>query len=527
MAKNTTASVIIDGVPLDEILTGDQLNPGEIQNLKKDAALAALGVPPGGGDPAQPFVIPNPQNYVAQLVAGKSFYFNPDQAIRASRENAVNMRRDLAILEPLQARQLAVAQLPWHIEPENLRNKKQLKVAAQIEKIIAEIPDFLRFKLALLEAVFYGRYAVNLHYIWDHSTGTKRMICDDWNPINGDSIDYKQWTNEVAIKTGIPFSSHGKHLAVEPSEIGLTHVLTPWEREAFVIHTHLYQAGDYLHPVEAAYVKGVGLRTFIYWTWWLKHETLGILMNYIDRYGTGITIFYFDSGNPQSEAAVRSLAQSYAHNNIILWPRIAGTDHGASGIERIQPDANGINNLLKVIKEYYNEQISRYIRGQDSTAEGSKGGKAVADLHASTFSKIVNMDAINLEETFNKELLPVLMKYNFPDANFKCRFKIAVERPDPKEFLDAAKVFYDLGGVLDESQLRSTMGFAKPNQEDDVLSKKQAMIEGTLNPKGDQNIRISPTGEKEKPQMLDNDVENSLESNDLDQPDDGLESGGD
>ena len=456
---------------------------------------------------------------MAQLVAGKNFYFNPDQAIRDSRENAVIMRRDLSILEPLQARQLAVAQLPWHIEPENANSRKQVRVCSQVQKIIEDIPDFLKFKLALLEAVFYGRYGVNLHYTWDYSTGKKRMICDDWNPINGDSIDYKQWTTEVAIKVGIASSTHGAHLAVEPSEIGLTHVLTPWEREAFVIHTHLYQAGDYLHPVEAAYVKGVGIRTFIYWTWWLKHTTLGILMNYLDRYGTGITIFYFDSGNPQSEAAVRNLAQSYAHNNIILWPRVAGTEHGAAGIERIQPDANGINNLLKVIDEYYNKQISRYIRGQDSTAESGHGGAKVADLHASTFSKIVNMDAINLEDTFNKELIPVLMKYNFPEANFKPKFRINVERADPQKFLEAAKLFWDMDGALEEDQIRSTMGFSKPNGEASVLSKKKSLMEGTLNPKGDQNIRISETGKKEMPIVKETDPEVD--------PANGIESGGD
>ena len=45
MAKNTTADVIIDGIPLDEIITGDLQTPMELENLKKDAMLSKLAFP--------------------------------------------------------------------------------------------------------------------------------------------------------------------------------------------------------------------------------------------------------------------------------------------------------------------------------------------------------------------------------------------------------------------------------------------------------------------------------------------------
>ena len=56
----------------------------------------------------------------------------PDEAIKASRTNARNMLRSLAIREPLQARMLAVAELPWHIEPEDKKDIAQLAVAKEI-----------------------------------------------------------------------------------------------------------------------------------------------------------------------------------------------------------------------------------------------------------------------------------------------------------------------------------------------------------------------------------------------------------
>jgi hypothetical protein len=90
----------------------------------------------------------------------------------------------------------------------------------------------------------------------------------------------------------------------------------------------------------------------------------------------------------------------------------------------------------------------------------------------------------------------VIMKYNHPEDEFKCYFKTAVERPDPTQWLEAAKVFYDMGGKVKSDEVRSVMGFSRPAEGDDVLSKEASIAAGLDTKPGGQEININ----RDKPQ---------------------------
>lgn len=461
VAATPKADVLIDGIPIP-------MDP----DWKPDPLRDVTYVAPAAGKE----VLKSIQQSVAVLNAGRRFYFVSDEALRDSRKNARDMENNLAIKEPLQARNLAVAQMPWSVEPPDKKDEIQAFVAGEIEDIIRSIPKLASYIYDLLQATWYGRYAVQNLYKFDWTKGFKRLIVYDWQPIHGDSLVYKWDTNAVAIRVGLSQAwGSGSGLDTvtsEPADVSRAHVLTPWERESFCVHTHMLLPGDFFDPMQMGNVRGVGIRSFVYWTYWLMDQCTRILTEYMERMGTGFTIFKFASGNKEAYEAVNSLAQAETFSNIILWPTIPGEDD-PNAIQRIEPSLNAITNLLKVLNDYWGAQIRRFIQGQDSTSESKTAGigSGLSELHAMTFQRLIKFDADNLADTLTQELVRVIQKYTFPETDFHCRFRIHTDKPDPREYLESAKLFFDMGGELDMDEVSSTIGYSKPTKDSAILSK--------------------------------------------------------
>lgn len=460
-------------------IDGTRITPETPEIAAINATLKAL--PPVGGQ----WVVPNVQQYVGLVQTISKFYQTPDEALRDSRVNARTMLRNLVIREPLQARMLATAELPWHIEPEDKRDRVQLRQAETIQRIIESIPDFLKYRYSLLWAIWFGRSGVQNRYIWDFSSGQKRLKVKEWSPVHGDSLVYKWDSDDVAVYTGMYNGFDGtREVTTEPAWLSRAHTLTDSrdykklslsERQAFVIHAHDLMPGDFLTPEDAGGVKGVGIRSVVYWTWRILQEVSGWLIEFLERVGTGITIWRYTRGNEESYKAVKQIAESQSSQAAVLFPVDPALGHNAEDVQRIEPNAVGIDNMMRVLDQYYGSQVRRYIVGQDATSQSTPHGLSERDLTAeNTFNRIVRYDAINLQETLTRDLVSVIKEWTFPDSNYECRFVINIDRPDPKEFLDADKTFHELGGALDEDELRGIIGLSKPSDDSAVLQSAQA-----------------------------------------------------
>lgn len=425
-------------------------------------------------------MVPPVQQFAGINIAGKNFFRNPDEAYQVSPENSYRMWYDLDIAEPLQARILACAQLPWYIEPEEKKDKLQVERASEVQRIIEETPGFLKLKVALLHAIWFGKYAIQNEYEWAFRKGRKYLRVKRWSPVHGDSIYFKFDSQKVGVLCtlggGIPGTVS---LTTEPTDIGPAHVLSDHEREAFIIHTHLHLSNDWHKLLKAGQVKGIGLRDSVYWTWWNKNESMGLLQEYMERVGLGMTIYRYEASSPESLAAVQKLAENQTSNMQIFWPRTQDKSFGGADIERIEPSSVGMTNFMEVINEYRAE-LKRMIVGQDLTSESNATGLGsnLADVHQNTFMRLVSLDATNLEETFTTEFVNIIHKYSFPEDDFKLKFKIAVEKPDPKEYIEAAKSFIEMGGSIIEDEVRDVLGFTRPDTDDVVLSKAQMEGQG-------------------------------------------------
>ena len=429
-------------------------------------------LPPGGGRYSSPHFLT-----FSQIVnsVSRTYRWTFDEALRHNRQNALAIRRDPVVMDALRSRQIPTAQLPWHIEVENDKDTRQAEAAQQLTKVIEGIPNFQRLKMHLLEALWWGRYGVQLLYEWDYSTGTKRLVVREHRPINGDKLSFKH-----SGRAGILV--HASYPGTwELTDQGRAHFFTPEERESVILHKHEPEDADFFEPELAGGVHGVGIRSRIYWFWWLRSQVSAFLMDYLERVGAGgFTIYYYEAGSSSSLSEVKKAAEEQHRNNTILFPRYRDGSTGGPGVQRVEASNAGAQLLQALVQGYFDEVIRRYILGQNLTSEtaGTGMGSGVADLHADTFSRLVKYDAINLAETLTTDLVVVLQKYMFPGLP-PMRLVMDVDKPNARDVLESAQAFYSMGGTIDEDELRSIIGLAKPQPGHSMLAKM-----GNLSPAG-------------------------------------------
>ena len=422
------------------------------------------GMPLAGGQ----WAIPHHLSF-AQVTnwASRTYRWTFDEALKHSHTNSLAVRRDPVVMDALRSRQLPTAQLPWHLECEDDQDTRQAEAQQELTKTIEQIPYFQRYKLQLLEALWWGRYAVQNIYAWDFSTGTRRLVVRSHRPINGDKLIFR-YSGEVGGLVHATFPGQW-----DVTDRGRAHFFSPEERETLVIHTHEPEDADFFEPELAGAIQGVGIRSRIYWFWWLRSQVTAFLMDYLERVGAGgFTIYYYEAGNSSSLNEVKAAAEEQHRNNVVLFPRYRDGSTGGPGIQRLEPSNSGAQLLQGLITNYFDNVIRRYILGQNLTSEtaGTGLGSGVADLHADTFARLVKYDAINLGETLTQDLVRVLQKYTYPDIP-PLKFVFDVDKPNAKDVLEAAQAFYMMGGAVDEDELRSIIGLARPQPGHAILAK--------------------------------------------------------
>jgi len=250
-------------------------------------------------------------------------------------------------------------------------------------------------------------------------------------------------------------------------------------RKAFIIHKHEIEDGSFYDGRSAGMIHGVGLRTRVYWPWWFKQKINQWAMEFIERFALGIQIWYYEHGNPESEAQVRAAAEEFSSENVILFPRPIGTEKQGPGYERIEPGTGGIQFFFDLLDNYWGKMIRKMIIGQELTSETAPTGlgSEVAKVHKDTFTNIIRYDALNLEETLTHEYLKVLAEYNYPGIEWKPRLELIIKEPDPKPIMEAAKMVADMGGNISEEELMKIAGLTRPEEGEKTLG-RSAMMPG-------------------------------------------------
>lgn len=464
-------------------------------------------LPPAGGL----FTVPDYLQYSGIFRGGNNYYLPPDIAIRDNRDNARNMWNNLLIREPLQSRLWAVAEQEWHIEPEDKKDQRQVEIANKIQKLMENIPDFLKMRYSLLKSRWFGVYGVQSEFSWNTN---KELTVKRWSELHGDSLSFKMNSDEVGVYIAATGGISDKKIESEAGYIGRVHrfdestirldehgepyqVLSMNERQAVIIMSYDPQAADFLDPRSAGGVKGLGLRSTCYPVWLQMTTITGWMIDWLERFGTGITIYRFLRGNEASYLAAKQLAESQDASAAVMMPVDMTTGIPVEGIQRIEPSPIGLDNVLKVIQDFFAPQLRRFIVGQDATSMPMTAGlgSEIADVQQNTFFRVVKFDSIDLQETLTRQLVRVIQDWSYPGTP-PCKFVIDFTKPNTKEQLESIKAAWDMGVSFIEDEVRSLVGLTKPTEEDVTISNKQQPESNS--PQSNPLAGIVPTQEEEE-----------------------------
>lgn len=426
----------------------------------------------------------------------KTYRWAFDEALRTSPADALAMRRDGAIMALLRERQMPTANSKWHLEPEDQDDPQQEWVAEQLTYMVQAIPRFSRFRLQLLEAIWYGRYANQFSIGKKVVRGQTRYCILNHQPVHGDKLIFR-WDGTPGVLISQLYSHKyqerglvgvtqpyverlkAQGAVILPSDRGLALFLeTPQWRERFAVHMHEAEDADFMEPQLAGGIHGVGLRTRIFWLWWLRNEVLSSLLDYLQRVGAGgLTLIGFEQGNNSSLEAAKEIGGQLQAGNVILVPKPVGQEKLTSTVDRVEPSQAGSQVLMQIVNEFFDDWIERAIVGQTmsggSDGEGSLGGTGRANLAADTKSQLIQMDAEALDECITEQVVQPMKRWNFPTCDFKVYFKTGLAKPDPQKSLDAAQKAWEMGCELREEEVMEVAGFSMPEEGDKTVSKAQ------------------------------------------------------
>ena len=262
----------------------------------------------------------------------------------------------------------------------------------------------------------------------------------------------------------------------ESTDWGPAHFLTANERQQYIIHIHEPNDSDWTEPEMAGSLYGEGLRGRLYWFWWLKQQVFGQLLNYLNRFANGLTIFYYQAGNRESMAAAQQAAAAQFSTTALLYPRWPSEKPDVNGVQRLEVGTASQALLEKLTTDYFDRIMIQAILGQVlSSGTAPTGlGSGVADLHSDTLDEIVKYDAVDFAETLQSDLVNVLYRWNCPGIR-PGKFSFEVDSPNSEELMGYAATMLDWGMTLSEEQLYKISQLSKPKAGEGVVSKLQAM----------------------------------------------------
>lgn len=436
-------------------------------------------------DADNPWVAPHELTYSAVWNWYQRYYYNYwDEAQIDSIQASLSMRRDGGINELLRHRQLPTCALPHTLEADDPDDNEQVSVRKQVMTVIDRIPYLRRIKLALLEAIFYGKAGVQL--VW----GTKKIAGQNYvtvlkhKPVNGDKIvwDYDDTPGIFIYKGASLFQNPEYRDNIKQMDKGPALMLRPkWLRNKFIVHEFETSDTDYLYESQKGVgVHGTGMRDRFYWTWNMRMELLGWQLDALQRVGAnGMLYAFYPTGDSAARSAVLKALSDLVQNNVAAFPK-GMMEQINSVIGRLEPAAVGYDVLFQLMT-YLDDIMRRGFLGQNLSSQSSPTGlgSGVADLQAGSFENIIMYDAGCLEETLDEQLVEPIFLDNLwqykgkmvrgDDLPFGLRYKIQIDRTNVKDLIQAAQALAQLGVPLDMDNLRDMAGLSPPRSKATTL----------------------------------------------------------
>jgi phage gp29-like protein len=340
--------------------------------------------------------------------------------------------KDLHYRAVLQTRKLAVAGLPWDVQPAD--ESRAAKKAADLTRRVLESIDLPELAVQMLDALSKGYAVAEIIWQTDGPTWTPAAILPrepHWFRFDSET------GRELRLFDGTPDGAE----------------LPPYK---FLCHTPRILAGI---PIMG------GLARSALWAWVFKSYALRDWAAFAELYGQPIRLGKYGPGATREDIAVlkRAVFELGSDAGAVI-PESMALEIVESGAKSASAD------LYQRLIEYLDRQVSKAVLGQTlTTDQGSSGSLAQARVHDEVRADLIRADARALAATLTRDLIESLIALNMPDAPLP-KLRLVVEEPEDMAALaDQLSKLVPLGMPIPQSWVREKWGIPEAAPDEPVL----------------------------------------------------------
>lgn len=230
----------------------------------------------------------------------------------------------------------------------------------------------------------------------------------------------------------------------------------PLPQHKFVVHRHKSKSGLTIRS---------GIARVASWAWMYKAFTLKDWAIFVQNFGAPIRIGRYGRNATEDEKDVLWRAVSQIAGDCAA---IMPVDMSIEFKEVSAKSAS--TELFERRADWMDRQISKAVLGQTTTTDAVSGGHAVAKEHRLVQEDIERSDAIALSGTYNHQVIPNLVAFEFgPQDHYPT---VSIGRPDEvplKEFSEAFEKLGKQGLTAPLGWARSRLGIPAPKDDEEVI----------------------------------------------------------
>lgn len=344
--------------------------------------------------------------------------------------------RDCHYRSVAHTRKMAVSSIPPVVElPDDSAEMK--KIGDAITEHILQAPNFEGLVFDLLDGLFKGFSCVET--IWDRQP-------DLWRPARYLFREQRHFVFDRDTMTTPLLRTDRVELDGEAGE-----PLAPYQWIVFRPRT---ASGI---PIRTGIARVVAV------SYAAKRWTCADWMAFLDIYGIPIRIGKY----PASHAAEKS--------TLLRAVRALGSDAAAVIPEEMQVElieAKASTSGAAVFREtaeYFDKQTSKAVLGQTMSADDG-ASLSQSKTHEQVRWDIRDADARDVAAAIDAQLIVPFVNLNFGVFPKYPRVRLTVKRPeDLVPLMQAVKMYVDLGGDVQKSEVRDRLGFAEPEPDAELL----------------------------------------------------------
>lgn len=340
--------------------------------------------------------------------------------------------KDLHYRAVLQTRKLAVAGLPWGVQPAD--ESRAAKKAADLARRVIEAIDLPELMVQLLDALSKGYAVAEIVWQTDGPTWVPAAIL----PREAHWFQFDRETGrELRLFDGTPDGGE----------------LPPYK---FICHSPKVVAGIPLMG---------GLARSALWAWVFKSYALRDWAAFAELYGQPIRLGKYEAGATREDIAVlkRAVFELGSDAGAVI-PAGMALEIVESGSKTASAD------LYQRLIEYLDRQVSKAVLGQTlTTDQGSSGSLAQARVHNEVRADLMRADARALASTLTRDLIAPLIRLNMPGAPLP-HLRLIVEEPEDMAALaDQLAKLVPLGMPIPQAWVREKWGIPEAAPGEPVL----------------------------------------------------------